>query len=198
MNVARFVPKDIRKFHRALEKADDGRKKAGETAAKVEGFRLKKVLEKEIRAGAPGGRKFSSLSVIASRTSRGVSRSPLRRLALGVRYRVTRMAGKMLFSFGFTENSSKSWQRLAKQHQEGLSRKVTDGHRRFFGRVGDGLAGRSKRISGLSRFFNLKKSTTTLKTPARPIIDPFWQAHERQAERNILINFQRKMRGERI
>lgn len=39
--------------------------KALETAGKVEGFRLMRLLKKEIQAGAPGGRRFKHLSYLA-------------------------------------------------------------------------------------------------------------------------------------
>jgi hypothetical protein len=37
-----------------------------------------------------------------------------------------------------------------------------------------------------------------MEVPARPIISPFWTAHDEEARRNIAKNFLRKLKGERI
>jgi hypothetical protein len=60
-----------------------------------------------------------------------------------------------------------------------------------------GRWGKRKLIPGREKFL-LRKSTTTLNLPARPIIDPFWDTHQREALANIERNFVAKLAGQRI
>jgi len=193
------IVSNIQKFQKELEKADKARVSAASTAVKVEGFRLRNLLKEEIRKGAPGGRPFSPLSVIAqARKYRQKNKSPLSRLAVPIRYRANYDSkGGMTFEVGFVNPTrgaklSKSWIRLAQLHQQGGKLPVTDDMRKGLITIGQGMKGKKKNV------FFLKKTTTEIRIPARPIIDPFWDAHERQAEQNIIANFARKMRGERI
>lgn len=81
------LSKSLATFQAELSAADNERRKAAQAAVRVEGFRLKKLLAKEIQAGAPGGAKFKALSVIARKLGRGAEgRTPLKRLATPVRY----------------------------------------------------------------------------------------------------------------
>ncbi len=66
--------------------------------------------------------------------------------------------------------------------------------KQVFIRIGSKMGERSR----LRKYYFLRKATSTLTTPPRPIIVPFWSAHKGEAERNIVSNFNRKMRGERI
>jgi len=162
-------------------------------AVRVEGFRLMRQLKKEIRDGAPGGRRFAPLSQIAKRRMHRGRNEPLRRLALGVRYHVPRW-DPVEMHVGWTgPRVSKRWKILARVLQRGFATRVTAGIRRYLLNYGVTMRNRSDR-----KYFKLKKSTRTLITPARPIMDPFWRAHEREAKVNIAKNFRRKMRGERI
>lgn len=197
-----FIVKNLKQFQQALEKADKDRIKAAQTAVKVEGFRLSKELKDEIRSGSPGGRSFSPLSAIASMRRYGKNKSPLFRFAIPVRYRVNYQNGAMSMDIGFVDPSkgariSKSWVRLAQLHQAGGKLPVTEDMRKGLAAVGArmkrGKANRSK-----AHVFFLKPTTTHVDIPARPIIDPFWDAHKHEAENNIALNFYRKMRGERI
>jgi len=197
---ARFVVKNLHQFKQELKSSDQNRRKAGETAAKVEAFRLMKQLKKELRSGSAGREQFEQLRVI-TRGSR--TRKPLARLAKVIRYKVQRMGNGLQIMIGFLSIlSSANWIRIATIQQEGFSATPEDrppfasagSLRRYWRRVG----GRLPKGSRLSKYFFLRKTTKTLKTPARPIIDPFWDAHESEARRNIVSNFNRKMRGERI
>lgn len=89
---------------------------------------------------------------------------------------------------------SKAWRRLAKMHQAGFEKTVTSKQRKHFVSKGQALPKRSK---GRAYYF-LKKSTVKMKTPARPIVDPFWNSVMNKSLRRISSNFKKKMRGERI
>ena len=188
--------KGIANLAKALDAASAREKSALQTALKVEGFRLMRLMRREIRKGAPGGRPFAPLSVIA-RSRRGLrgDPTPLRRLASVVRYRVQQEPFE--FHFGFVDPGgraalSRSWLRLARIHQEGF-------------RHGMGEAARAQIIRQLKyapesvrKYFALRKETRRFHTPARPIVAPFWQAHRSQALANIRANYRRKIAGERI
>jgi hypothetical protein len=92
-------------------------------------------------------------------------------------------------------NISKSWKRIAQKAQEGATTPFTEDRRRAILSMGMSLR---KRGMPEAKYFFLRPSTKAFKTPPRPIIEPFWRAHEAETARNVLINFERKMRGERI
>lgn len=213
----------IRTFQAELSAADDKRRKAAQTAVRVEGFRLKKVLAAEIRAGSPGGAKFKALSVIAKKLGRGAeSRTPLKRLASVVRYWVEQTASRYSVSVGYQDrpvvNSaggvsrnnqlSRSWLGIVRSNIEGGSfdpgkfdRNVnpytrSDRTTILISAFG-GSRGRKKLLPGRSQLL-LRKSTSRLRIPARPIIDPFWSKHQREAMAQIERNFMAKMAGQRI
>lgn len=89
---------------------------------------------------------------------------------------------------------SKSWKRIAEAQQKGFTSEITEGRRRYFRNLGLLIDKRSK----FRKYFFLRKETSKFVTPARPIMDPFWDAHKRKAWHNIRENYRRKMRGERI
>lgn len=196
---AQLVTRNFGQLKADLRSADQYRKKAAETAAKVEGYRLMKLLKKELQAGAPGGKKLAPLQVI----TRGLRiRQPLAKLAKVVRYKAIRKSGKSKVSIGFLSiASSAAWIRIAKKQQVGFryspDSMTPSGRttlRKYFVRAGSKMGRRSK----LRKYFFLRKTTDSLDVPARPIVNPFWQAHELETARNIKTNFNRKMRGERI
>lgn len=162
-------------------------------AVRVEGFRLMRLLKKEIREGAPGGKRLEPLSVIARKRLHRGRNEPLRRLSLGVRYHVTRWDPVQMHVGWTGPRVSRRWKFLAKKLQEGFRTRVTPGIREYLASYGGGMRSRQAR-----RYFFLRRNTRYLRTPARPIMDPFWRAHETDARRNIVRNFRRKMRGERI
>jgi len=197
-----FIVKNLKEFQKALEQADKDRIKAAQTAVKVEAHRLMKGLREEIKAGAPGGKPFSPLSLIAqARKGKKAAKTPLARMAPLVRYGTKQTENGMTVSVGFQTYGTFSprWLYLVEQHQKGFTRPVTDKMREALIAMGARL-GRS-RTAGKKRVSNaffLKKTTTQIDIPARPIIEPFWDAHKQEAEQNIALNFYRKMRGERI
>ncbi len=200
---ASTIVRNMREFQHQLKAADDDRRKAGEVAVRVEAYRLKRLMSKEIRQGAPGGDRFAPLRTVTRRGGR--SRKPLNFLARIVRYWVLPNNQVKTFSVGFSNMSSDAISRsafnLAMFHTMGGSVSLSSGRykglRSFWARIGKRLrdSGKTKRIT---KYFFLKKMTTHLEVPARPIVEPFWDKHEYDAERNIVSNFNRKMRGDRI
>lgn len=191
-----------------LDQQSEAAQKANQTAVKIEGYRLMRLMRSEIKKGAPGGKAFAGLTYIARRMSRKVrgagtfvrqspNRKPLVRTATAVRYAVTKKPFSM--SVGFVNPAggnqiSTTWRRLAKIQQAGFTRQVTKKQRVAMARRGGELG----TVDGGNTPFFLKKTTKTMTTPARPIIAPFWQAHQNAARANIRKNFKRKMAGERI
>ncbi len=182
---------------RELKTEEEREKKALATAIRVEGFRLMKTLKREIRQGAPGGSRFKPLAKIASSRRRGRSRrssKALQKAAMAVRYFVpSREPFEMRIGW-VGPQVSKSWKRLMAIQQEGFTREITGKQRRFFRHRGAELRERDPS----RKYFFLRKRTRTFKTPARPVMDPFWAAYHDEAWRNIRRNFRRKLRGERI
>ena len=188
--------KGAKKVTRFLKKADAYAEKSLNTAIKVEGFRLQKLLQKEIRSGSVGGRRFSVLSSIARKIDRrSPNRKPLTRLAAGVRYHVKSYKPFKL-EVGWPEGNrgSKSWRRLALMLQKGFTKTISKKQRSFIVHRGEQLG----TIEGGDTPFFLKKSTKIFKTPARQIISPFWQANRNKANANIKRNFKLKLKGARI
>lgn len=186
-----------------LDKQGAEARKAYQTAIKVEGYRLMRLLRSEIKKGSPGGRIFKTLTHIAKRMAKKVrgsgtwirqnqNRKPLAQMATAIRYDVKNTPFSM--AFGFVGPIGNTWRRLAKAQQEGFTRPVTKSQRKAFARRGAELG----TVDGGDTPFFLRKSTTSMTTPARPIITPFWQAHQAAAERNIRNNFRRKMAGNKI
>ncbi len=178
----------------ALKKAQDEKAKALSTSIKVEAFRLSKILKDEIRSGAPGGNTFRPLTFLARRKAKSTRpNKPLAKLALPVRYDVTNQS-PFTVAIGWTNKVSSSWKQIAERQQEGFESRVTDRRRRFFRHKADDLSARSPN----RKFLFLRDQTTELSTPARPIIEPFYKAHQFEAWEKIRSNFRRKMRGEKI
>ncbi|MBT3368233.1 MAG: hypothetical protein HN416_13855 [Nitrospina sp.] len=190
----------INQFKRELEQADKNRIKAARLAVRVEAARLRKVLGDEIESGAPGGRSLSPLSEIAkARRYRRKNKNPLYMFKKLARYRAHETSdGGYQVDIGFSglgkddPATSGRWQKLIYMHQAGARIPVTHDLRKGLIAIAKGMRGKKKNV------FFLKKSTTAIDVPARPIIESFWNTHEREAEQNIIVNFARKMRGERI
>lgn len=195
----KLIVKNWAEFSRNLTKANKHRIKSAEMAAKRMGFLLMKSLKAELKKGAPGGYRFSPLSEIAKRVGKGaMGRKPLSRLALAVRYWSRRHGKNLEVSVGFPDTgTSKSWLRIAKAQQEGSTLTITEDRRRALAAVGAKLKA-GKRTRDISKYFFLKPTTTSVKIPARPIIEPFWRKHQRKAASYIQRLFERKMRGQRI
>jgi len=185
--------KGLDKVRKGLKSAKGKVDKAFQTAVKVEGFNLKKILQKEIRQGKPGGRVFAPLSYISKRLrGRRPNRKPLERFAIGIRYQIKQNPFKM--KIGWIGKAQRGWRKLAKIHQEGFKREILFSKRREIKQKGAALG----KVTGGPTPFFLKKTTKFFATPARPIMSPFWQLHERIANQNIKRNFKRKLKGIRI
>lgn len=209
-----LIVNGIERLPAALAAESKRQVRAMEIAIRVEGFRLRKLMKADIRSGAPGGRRMARLSMIrrvgraSVKTGRLAADQPLATLAKTVGYRVTRNPFQMAVGFVESAASSVTWRRLAKMHQEGFDTSadaIMPGMRsmtvrqyltRQGSKVNFALYGRRKALR--RNVFFLRKSTHTLKTPARPIIDPFWAAHRREVMANIRRNFRLKLQGKRI
>lgn len=208
------VLKGTKKLRRDLVKEAAKDERALNTAMKVEGFALMKSMRREIRHGAPGGRRFAPISRIAARsraqrlkgtseikkfgavgTTAAAKKRPLRRLANMVRYSVRRKR-RFEVAVGFPEDKlSKSWVRIARFQQEGGTFPLSEELRRHIRAVGIIL---KKRRDPAWKYFFLQKSTRRFRVPSRPIVDPFWRKHGHDAWVNIRRNFRRKVAGQRI
>ena len=197
---ARFIFRNLAALQADLKKYDSKRKSVAGTAVKVELYRLKKVLSGQLKQGQVAGRSLAPLRVVSRGTH--AARKPLARLAVAVRYSYKKQGEFTVMSVGFEgPQSSKSWRRIATIVQDG-GEMNPDQYlfgttlRRLWIRIGgDYKKGRAKKVA---QYFFLRKKTRSLKMPARPIIAPFWAANKTQSEKNILSNFERKIRGERI
>lgn len=222
----------LRTFQSELNAADAQRRKAAQTAVRIEGYRLTKVLKTEIKAGAPGGVKFKALSVIARKMGRGENRTPLKRLAIPVRYWVEQTGDRYGVSVGYQDRTivnsrggyrtlsdgitpssdsklSSSWLGIVRSQIRGATFASGTFNKRF-GAYSDwqprtkivwnafrGQPGKKKLVRGREKLL-LRRSTSSLRLPARPIIDPFWATHQREAMANIERNFVAKLAGRKI
>lgn len=197
--MAGTIIKNLTKFKRELEREDKRRIKAAQNATKVEGFRLRKKLVEEIKEGSPGGMQFSPLREIAKARQKGKgkgTKSALQRLAFLVRYATEYKDGGMKMSIGYIDpHVSRSWQRIVTLAQQTQTKPISAETRKGILEMGYKL---KKKGDPAARFFMLRPDTKTFTTPARPILEPFWSRRKAESERNIIQNFERKMRGERI
>jgi hypothetical protein len=193
---AKLIPQSISAAKVELERADKARLKAGETAVRVEGFRLQQKLKKQIASGSVDGTQHAPLSMIARHLSK--STKPGRKLATAIRYDTVKAGNNFAMVIGFLHGSkklsSKSWVRIATVFQQGKSWEPSSGTRRWLAWRGIGMTARSK----YRKFFFIKKTTQAFKTPPRPIITPFWESNKAEAAANRQQNYLRKMAGERI
>lgn len=188
-------PKQLEK---KIGQVEAGLRKAQLNAIKVEGFSLRATLATAIRRGKPApGQGLRDLSIIARTINRksGIRQPiPLRMLATAVTYDVDEAS--MTMRVGFTRRTAAWAIAAARKQQAGFSRPVTPELRLYMLRRGAGRSfSRSWRGRRLGNPLFLRRTTTTLTTPARPIVDPFWQ-HERSASAvRIRKNFRLISRG---
>lgn len=117
---------------------------AGRSAIRKESYRLQKLLQKEIKAGHPGGQTMAALGAMASQTKRGASdRQPMARMRHMMKYDLVKHGfiwyAKLGYIPGLKGNKSISpkgskitWGRIMELHESGVSIKVTDKMRRKF------------------------------------------------------------------
>lgn len=172
-------------------------------ALRREGFLLAKELKKDIRKGTS-----PPLSSMARRFGgKFPARKPFTRLhstkkggggIIPIRYNPIQKGEQLGVEIGMVdtrkEKMSKSWKRIFQRQQEGFSQTITKRQRRYLARLGRGI----KKSSKFRKHFFLKKNTTSFRTPARPVIDPFWEKWERESMQRLSDNFHKKMAGERI
>jgi len=211
-----------------IDRTRKEQERAANTAIRIEGYRKKNLLQKELRKGAPGGRRFAPLSFIAQRfwapparkvplyspaTNRHGAKGTIDKavryhvrserpftVALGFVGPTSRSIAKRARSQGLERGinprhlSSGRWRKLVEMHQKGFVSPVSKAQRLGFAHVGGALG----KIEGGNTPFFLKKSTTSMRTPARPIIGPFRQRYRTEIVRNIAKHYSAKMAGRRI
>lgn len=187
-------PTQIRGLEKLADLLDSTHRKADKAlsdAIRGTAYKLRVMMQDEVRKGVVGGRRLKPLSMIGRYTRYRGADKPLYKMAKAIRYWV-KSADPVEVHIGWTGPSiSKRWKRIARAHQEGFESPIHDPRRKYFRETGKRLAPRSK----FRKYFFLKKTTTKFKTPARPIIDPFWNAHERWSKDNVRNFFKIKMAG---
>lgn len=174
------------------------------SALKSEGFRLRDLIRTAIKTGGPDGGKWEKLNPHTGIISMGKKRSiknykmvwkgkkgnkrrvrqykdvmlstktaPLSKLAGAVRYNYD--ADTQMVSIGFLQYAgvSAGMLKLAGMHAKGFKTKITPKMRKMLFALG----------------FPVKSSTSTLETPARPVIEPVFRQEEGDIMRNIESKF---------
>ncbi|OPY78287.1 MAG: hypothetical protein A4E65_02310 [Syntrophorhabdus sp. PtaU1.Bin153] len=171
--------------------------RAAKNAVKVEAFRLKNLLQKDLRTGSGVAAGFDPLREVSKRYSRKPSqrgKAPLSPLAKAVRYYVADNGMPYRLELGFVGASiSHKWKEIAMRQQAGATYPVHPAVKERLKQIGIAL---KKKKDPSAKFFFLK--TTSFVDPRRDIIDTFREAHQAEMFANIKSNFERKMRGERI
>lgn len=173
------------------------------SAMKSEGWRLRNLIKIAITSGGPDGRKWEKLNPhtgVLARAKKGSVKNfkmvwkgqkgskkrarqykgsmlstrsaPLSKLAGAVRYDYD--AADQMVSIGFIRGKgvSDGMLKLAGMHAKGFKTHITPKMRKMFFALG----------------FPIKKTTTTLESPARPVIEPVF----RQEQGDIMTNIERK------
>ena len=180
--------------------------KAASTALKREGFLLAAELRKDIKAGiAPKlssqarrfGGKFPARKPFTKLRSTQDASGPSKGI-IPIRYNPVMSAKDLKVEVGLVdtrqEKISKSWIRIFTRQEAGFTQKVTTRQRRYLARLG----GEMPKTMRLRKHLFLRKGTTMLKTPARPIIGPFFSKWRVLSMHRLSQNFDKKMRGKRI
>jgi len=174
------------------------------SALKSEGFRLRDLVKAAIRSGGPDGAKWAKLNPhtgVLSSAKRGTVKNyklvwkgkkgskrrvrqykdvilstkaaPLSKLAGAVRYKYD--PDDQAVSIGFIQSGgvSPAMIKLAGMHAKGFETRITPKMRKMLFALG----------------FPVKKSTGSLESPARPVIDPVFRQEEGDIMRNIESKF---------
>jgi hypothetical protein len=217
--------KGMKQVLRNLDKAELQNIRDVNTAFRIEGLRLKNLLQRQIRDGAPGGQHFADRTLLSKYWGgrrRPRNNPPLNRLAYGVRYYVpntveprlqvgyvgpvsrsevaamTNSGLRLSSSGGFRgiqarNMTSKSWRRLAQIHQEGFERIVSPAQRASLWSAADTVPERIARI-----FAGAASRRYVFETPARRIIDPFWEQQKHITPRNVRRNYYKLSAGMKV
>lgn len=188
-----------------MEKWGPVAERAVNSSLKSEGFRLRDILQRALQSGGPAGHSWTKLSPhtpvlkqgsrrwlknwkMVWRGKKGTKRrgreywewkglptaEPFARLKGGLRYKLD--AEQSLLSVGFV-NPSTGLAKMLKLHAKGFSTPISDRQRRFFFALG----------------FPLKKSTTKVSSPARPLIEPIFIAEHNNIVAKLEEKFFRAM-----
>lgn len=176
--------------------------KSFETASKVEGFRLMKLLKQDLKEGKAGPVRFDPLTEIAKAMGKPKDRTPYQKFARLIGYQSQRQGERFFVWVGWLGlrrkgrfGLSASYERILTEMQTGKQFPVTEELRK---RIGEWGYARRRRKAAEARYFFIRRSTTRFMLRARNAIQPFWDAHKAEARTNVARNFERKMRGERI
>ena len=190
------VVKGLDRLPAALKKEREREGKALNTAIRVAGFARMKELKEALRRGKG---IFEPLSYIARTFNskawgRLAPNKPLAKMASAVVYHKIK-DDPIEIALGFTgPKVSKRWKYIAEVQQEGFTRPVASYLRQAMVR----RAGLLPKKSIARKYLFIRKSTTQFTTPPRPIIEPFWRSKKEKTRREVIENFRRKLRGERI
>lgn len=170
---------------------------------KSEGYRLKGLIQSAIKSGGPQS-SWDSLNPhtgVMSRAKKGyiknfkmvwrgkkgnkkrirqykdiilsTRKNPLTKLAGAVRYQYDDELKTVDIGFIQSEGVSPGMLKLARKHAQGETTRITPKMRKFLFAIG----------------FPVKGSTTQLKTPARPVIDPIFEQEQNNITANLEIKF---------
>lgn len=180
-------------LEKALEAYGEQNRKALRDAIKGAAWRMADLMRREVSAGHAGGRRFDDLTMIGRYTRYGGKNTPLKGMAPAIRYWMERNDPPTALVGWTGPKISRTWRRYGRMHQEGFEVPILPGGRKAMIEQGMRMSKRSK----YRKYFFLRKTTTKFKTPARPVIDPFWAAHRDDAERTVREFYRLKMAGKR-
>ena len=188
--------------------------KALGSALKREGWMLMNEMRGAIRTGRPGGQSYNPLSIIAGyRYTGGYSkRKPytgiggrrglntgLRGNMIPIRYHYKKLSSRGGQSVtvgvvgGKKQKISASWQRIFRRQQEGFRAPVDMDLRQ---ELAWRAYSRNSKVKAAHRdFFLLKPQTTHFVTPARPVVDPFWDKEQGKSLARFEKTFAKKLRA---
>jgi len=213
VNNIKIAFKNIQKFKQDIRNYEKKVYRAASSAAKIEGFKLRELLQWEIITGTPGGQPFKPMRRISklSRKYQAIYGSrlwdrtkipaphfeapALRALAIPVRYEAKEYPEKIKIKVGILKDktTSGSWRKIAYKQQEGFKVELTPLVRKAFATWPLKLA-----ETGKPHGIYFPKSKTHLNVPARPVIEPFWRKYQKIAYQNIKKNFEQKMAGKYV
>ncbi len=180
--IPKLIVKGAKKAQREIATIDKNRVKQSKSAVVKVAREKIKILKKEMRAGAPGGKQLKGWRETGKFdfTKTGLKKKrgkPLNRLAKHVSSFVTPISGGIRVEAGFVRKGGRGTNvfiNLAELHQKGFESTVTEKKRRYFAAIAKtSLPAKSK----FRKFFFIRKSTKKMVVPPRPIIDPFWDKH---------------------
>jgi len=149
-------------------------------ALKATGGHMRKKVQAYIEKGGEGWTPLRPMT----QKLKGSKATPLRRLARMVRFRYGRYRGDQRVQIGFLAPGKGGTARfrrqfgttpeaLARKHEKGKRRRVTQKMRRYFASIG----------------YPIRKSTKYITLPARPMIDPVFRKNRREIPRYLERKF---------